>query len=125
MAQLMNTAHVTRAAAPIMLRATAAVPSATRPSIGAALRFIWANSRIIAAEWVRAASGPVRISRARLSSTLILRRRAVTSGSIDPPAPLCALDSLMTVNTHRNTRADYAGGRINEPLTRDPVVEDF
>ena len=35
---------------PIRLKTTAAIPSATRPSMGAALRLIWANRRIIPTE---------------------------------------------------------------------------
>src|SRR5208282_440664 len=111
----MKADQIASAPAPIQASTTPQRPSATRPSIGAALRFISANNRTIAAEWVGIGSRPIRAWRARRSSRAILRRRTATSGSLGPAAPSCALSSLMIRPARNATRADMLSKCLTRP----------
>ncbi len=113
----MKAAQIASGPAPTQASARPQSPSATRPSIGAALRLISAKSRTIAAEWVGMASGPVRAIRARRSSMVILRRRAAASGSLPSAGPALRPQLAHDRPTRTATRCDYAVQMINERLT--------
>src|SRR5574337_13672 len=115
MAQTMKADQVAMVPAPIKASAIPQTPSATRPSIGAAVRLIFANRRTIAAEWLGIASGRDIASRARRRSRIILRRRADASGSARPRPLPCSLVSTLTARSHRDA-AQYALQMINAAL---------
>ena len=116
MAQAMNTAQVgERRGADPGEGDAAAIPSATSPSIGAAVaRGSSANSRDHAASSTAPAAprAPVRIWRARLSSRLILRRRAAASGSVAPAR------SALRLHLAHDTRHAHATRRAPIMLSK-------
>src|SRR5271165_6483748 len=106
-AQTIKADQVASAAAPIQASVIAQSPSATSPSIGAALRLISAKSRTIAAEWLGIVSGPATARRNRRTRAIILRRPARGPGPRRPLAALCALNSLITAR-HAPPHAGFA-----------------